>query len=370
MIAIGEQTSLAERKRRAGQRLFIGLFGHAVSDDLRRVAAEMRPAGFVLFARNVVEPGQVADLNRALGDLADPHAPAIIAVDQEGGRVARVRAPATVFPPMRAVGRAGDPALTEQVARVMARELRAMGFHLDFAPVADVDSNPDNPIIGDRSFGPSPDEVGRHVAAFVRGMQAEHVVACAKHFPGHGDTQLDSHKDLPVVDRPIEALRRTELPPFRAAVDAGVGTVMTSHVMFPAWDAEWPATLSPKILPPLLRQELGFGGVVFSDDMDMKAVADRWPHDVLVRQGTEAGVDVFLGCNEPERQVAMFEALVRLQEQSRAHEKAFVDSVARVAALRERFFAKVPPAPSLFEVGCDAHRAVAERVMERAEWSV
>jgi beta-N-acetylhexosaminidase len=368
-MAMGEMTSLEERKRRAGQRLFIGLFGHAVTDELRALVQEIRPAGFVLFARNVVEPGQVAELNRELGSLVDPHAPAIIAVDQEGGRVARIREPATVFPAMRVVGRANDLSLSEEVAAALARELRAMGFHLDFAPVADVDSNPANPIIGDRSFGPSPERVSEHVAAFVRGMQREHVIACAKHFPGHGDTLVDSHKALPVVDRPIDELRRVELPPFRAAVQAGVGTVMTSHVMFPAWDAEWPATLSPRILSPLLRDELGFRGLIFSDDMDMKAVADRWPPDVLVRQGTEACVDVFLACNEPERQVSLFEALVRLQEQSKAHEGVFVGSVARVVALRERFLAGLPPAPSLFTVGSDAHRDLVARVKERAEWS-
>ena len=145
---------------------------------------------------------------------------------------------------------------------------------------------------------------------------------------------------------------------------------MTSHVMFPAWDADWPATLSPRILPSLLRQELGFDGVVFSDDMDMKAVADRWPVDVQVRQGTEASVDVFLCCNEPERQVATFEALVQLQEQSKAHEAAFVRSVARVAALRERFLRGLPPVPSIFDVGHPDHRRLVDQVKESAEWSV
>jgi beta-N-acetylhexosaminidase len=367
-MALGDQTSLADRKRRAGQRMFIGIFGHAVDEDARKLIAELQPAGFVIFARNVAEPAQVLDLNRELASLVDAHRPALISVDQEGGRVARVRKPATEFPPMRVLGRANDLALTAQVGSVMARELRAMGFHLDFAPVGDVDSNPDNPVIGDRSFGPEPKAVSDHVAAYIRGMQAEHIIACIKHFPGHGDTDTDSHRALPVVAREIEALRALELPPFRAAIAAGVGTVMTSHVMFPAWDEEWPATLSPKILRPLLRDELGFDGVVFSDDMDMKAVADRWPIPVQVRQATEAGVDVLLCCNEPLRQVNTFEALVQLQEASKAHEGAFVESLRRLDALRERFLLGAGVAPGLSVVGSREHQQVAERVRERGEW--
>jgi beta-N-acetylhexosaminidase len=369
MSATGEATSLADRKRRAGQRLFIGVFGHDVTDETRRLVAELQPAGFVIFARNVVDPRQVAELNRALCELAPSTHPALISVDQEGGRVARVRDPATTFPPMRAVGRADRPELTERVGAVMARELRAMGFHVDFAPCADVDSNPDNPVIGDRSFGPDPKRVGAHVAAYVRGMQSEGIVACAKHFPGHGDTDLDSHKALPTVARPIEELRRTELPPFKAAVDAGVATVMTSHVMFPAWDPDWPCTLSTRILTPLLRDELGFDGLVFSDDLDMKAVADGWPVDVQVRRATDAGVDVLLCCNEPDRQVAVFEALVQLQEQSKAHEGAFVTSEQRLMALRERFLGPKRAPVDLAEVGSDAHRALSDEVRARGEWS-
>ncbi len=368
MNATGATTSLAQRKRRAGQRLFIGVFGHDVTNETRRLVAEVQPAGFVLFGRNVAAPHQVADLNRALCELVPDTHPALIAVDQEGGRVARVREPATTFPPMRAVGRAGQVELTERVGSVMARELRAMGFHVDFAPCADVDSNPDNPVIGDRSFGPDPDVVSAHVAAYVRGMQAEGIAACAKHFPGHGDTDLDSHKALPAVARPIEELRRTELPPFRAAVEAGVASVMTSHVMFPAWDPDWPCTLSTRILGPLLRKELGYGGLIFSDDMDMKAVADTWPLDVQARRATEAGVDVLLCCNEPERQMAMFEALVQLQEQSSAHEAAYVVSERRLLTLREHvLLPKRAPVP-LSELGSEAHRALSDEVRARGEW--
>jgi len=361
VTAVGQATSLADRKRRAGQRMVIGLAGAGITAEERRLIELVRPAGFILFARNVEGPEQVRELNRELAGLVDPHDPALLTVDQEGGRVARVRDPATEFPPMLALGQGDDVGLTEEVGHTMGVELRAMGFHVNFAPVADVNSNPDNPVIGDRSFGDDPDRVARHVVAYAKGLQRAGVVACAKHFPGHGDTGVDSHLALPVVDRPLDSLRATELPPFAAAVAAGIGTVMSSHVMFPALDATWPATLSPTILPTLLRDELGFDGVVFSDDMEMKAVAGRWPVDAQVRQATEASVDVLLCCKEPALQVAMFEALVQLQEQSKAHEGASVTSVRRVEALRERFFLDAPRVPGLEQVGHPDHRLVAAR---------
>ena len=346
--AIGEQTSLADRKRRAGQRMLIGLQGHAVDDDLRRVVAEIQPAGFVLFARNVVEPAQVADLNRELAELAPEHHPALLTVDQEGGRVQRVREPMVRWPTMREVGRAAD--YTADVSRAMARELRALGFNLNFAPVADVDSNPDNPIIGDRSFGRSPHTVAKHVVAFLRAHQEQGVIACAKHFPGHGDTATDSHLELPWVDKDIDELEHCEMVPLKAAIAAGVGTVMTSHVMFPVWDEEHPATMSPRITRDILRDRLGFNGVVFSDDMEMKAVAGRWAIREQIFRATQASVDVLLCCNSVDLQLDTFRALVQVQEDEPTFDDLCTTSVKRVDALRERFLLRPPRAPGLAEM--------------------
>jgi beta-N-acetylhexosaminidase len=240
-----------------------------------------------------------------------------------------------------------------------------MHLDLDFAPVADVDSNPANPVIGDRAFAATPDEVSDHLRAFVPAMQAEGIVACAKHFPGHGDTHLDSHLDLPTVEEELPRLLSRELPPFRAAVEAGVGSVMSAHVVFPALDDELPATLSPRVIPRLLRGDVGFDGVVFSDDLEMKAVAGRWDVPTIVARATAATVDVLLCCKEPALQVEVFEALVRLQEEDPAFERATIDAVARVQALRERFLRDRPPAPELDVVGCAEHRALAEQVARR-----
>ncbi len=356
---VGEQTTLAERKRRAGQRLVLGLPGPEVDAEFRELVREVRPAGFILFARNVVHPAQVRDLNRELGELVGGSAPALLTVDQEGGRVQRVRDPATCWPPMRGVGAYGD--VTDRVSRGLARELRAMGFNLNFAPVADVDSNPDNPVIGDRSFGRDPMEVARHVTSFIQAHQEEGVAACAKHFPGHGDTALDSHLDLPVVTKSRAELMACEWVPFVEAIKSGVRSVMTAHVVFPALDDTYPATLSSRITRDVLRKEFGYEGVVFSDDLDMKAVADRWSLEEQIRRGTEATVDVFLCCNERDRQQEAFRALVLDQESGPTREGLARASVARLTGLLQ--FIGEPRRPEdLDVVGCPSHLELAHQL--------
>lgn len=366
-MIVGEQTTAADRRRRAGERVWMGLSGPALTGDELRLIREIQPSGYVLFARNVASPDQVLELNRELRALSealtDGHRPCFVSVDQEGGRVQRVRA--TPWPPMRVVGRAHD--LTERISRAMARELRAMGFHVNLAPVADVDSNPANPIIGDRSFDRDPQVVSRHVAAFIRAHQAEGMIASAKHFPGHGDTRTDSHLELPIVEREAPDLERTELPPFQAAVDAGVGTVMSAHVVFPAWDEAHPATMSARIIPEILRRRMGFGGVVLSDDMEMKAICGRYPLEMQLERATAATVDVFLCCKEPQIQLDVFEGLIRAQEQDQGFFRATEVAARRVHALRERFLKhNLPPVP-LHEVGMQEHHTLALLARARGE---
>jgi beta-N-acetylhexosaminidase len=205
--------------------------------------------------------------------------------------------------------------------------------------------------------------VAKHVAAFVAGLQGEGVVACAKHFPGHGDTATDSHRELPVVERPEPELRRTELPPFAAAVRAGVGAVMAAHVVFPEWDEDRPASLSDRVVPRVLRGDLGFGGVVISDDVKMRAVWPRWSPEELVRGATFATVDLVLVGDLLPLQLEVFEALVRAQEEDAAFEKATIRAVERVDALRDRFLANravsIPAAPG-------EHQRLADEIEERA----
>lgn len=361
MNIVGITTSTADRKRRAGQRLIIGLAGTSLNEQERQFIREARPGGFILFARNVEDAQQVRELNRELVSLLPSDLPPIRCVDQEGGRVQRVKAPATVWPPMRWVGNVGDPAYTRAVAAALAVEVRALGFDLDFAPDADVDSNPKNPIIGDRAFSADPRKTAAHVAAFVAGMQGAGCIACAKHFPGHGDTATDSHLELPIVEKDPPDIEQIELPPFQAAIDAGVATVMTAHVLYPTLDEKYPATMSPAILDGLLRKKQRFGGVIISDDLEMKAVRGKWPLEEQLSRASTATVDVFLACKEMSLVVESWETLIRLQEQDKRQEDAAIDGARRWHALRQRFLAGASPMPDLSVLGCAAHYDLALR---------
>ncbi len=344
-------------KWQPGQLLFVGFAGDAVPPDLAERIREGRIGGVVLFRRNIRDPAQVRALTAELHRLAPPDAPLTVALDQEGGRVQRLRDPWTEWPPMRVLGgrKLED---TTAFARALALELLDAGFDLDFAPVVDVDSNPDNPVIGDRSFARDPITVGRHAAAQIAAMQELGVATCAKHFPGHGDTDLDSHFALPCLDLDRERLDRTELPPFHAAIAADVASIMTAHVLFPKLDRERPATLSPAIMG-VLRDELGYDGLVFSDDIEMKAVADRFSVEERSLGVLRAGVDVVLVCSQADLRE---EVLAKLE---RAPDGLVENGLRRMVAFKQRFGAGVRVVP-LTEIGPPfaSHRALAERLRE------
>jgi beta-N-acetylhexosaminidase len=250
----------------------------------------------------------------------------------------------------------------------LAAELKACGILCDFAPVVDVDTNPRNPVIGDRSFGSEPELVGRMAAAMIRGLQDDGgVAACAKHFPGHGDTDVDSHLDLPAVDHPPSRLDEVELVPFRRAIEAGVATIMTAHVLVRELDAALPATLSPRIIEGLLRSDLGYQGVIVSDDLEMKAVAKHWgPGEAAVR-AAQAGCDVLPVCASHDAQVEAIEAVVRASESGAIAFGAMDDACARVRRMKERFllpYADPDPRLARLAAGAGERWALAREIAE------
>ena len=332
-------------RRQIGQLLIAGFGGTTTPVELRSLASEFGLGGTILFTRNVEEPAQVAELAFELSRLT-PDVPAWVSVDQEGGRVARLKAPFTEWPPMATLGRSGDAALAEKFARALASELRAVGITLDFAPVLDIHTNPKNPVIGDRALAEAARTVSDLGAAIVRGLQAEGVAACGKHFPGHGDTSVDSHLDLPLVEHPIEALREREFLPFVSAIAAGVATIMTAHVFAPALDEHHPATLSRRIVTGLLRESLGFAGVIVSDDLEMKALANQHSVPESAVLAIEAGCDVVLICSgNYDVQAAALEALVRQVELDGAFLRRVEDALSRNARIKERFLVAPKSAP-------------------------
>jgi beta-N-acetylhexosaminidase len=297
--------------------------------------------GVILFSRNVVEAEQVAelagDLKRAAGDRR-----LLVAIDQEGGRVARLRAAHgfTELPPMQALGRTRDADLAREVGALLGRELRAVGIDQDYAPCVDVSTNAENQVIGDRSFSGDPAEVARLGAALAHGLQSAGVAACAKHFPGHGDTSQDSHVQLPRLPHSLERLRRVELPPFAALARAGVAAVMTAHVVFEALDPERPATLSAPVLR-LLRDELGFEGCCVSDDLEMKAVTEHFPLEEIAPGCVLAGVDALLVCHSATLQHRAIDLVRRAVEDGRIPRARIDEARARIERLLG--FAGPPP---------------------------
>ncbi|MFC6594178.1 glycoside hydrolase family 3 protein [Kitasatospora paranensis] len=285
-----------------------GFVGTEAPDWIRRRLADGL-GSVLLFARNVRDPEQAAALTGALR-AENPHI--LIAVDEEGGDITRLEAATgSSYPGNLALGAVDDTDLTEAVARSIGAELRAAGIDLDYAPDADVNSNPRNPVIGTRSFGSDAELTARHVAAYVRGLQSSGVAACAKHFPGHGDTDVDSHLGLPRVDLDVAALAAHALPPFRAALTAGARAVMTGHLLVPAYDPDRPATVSERLLQGLLREELGFDGLVVSDAVEMAGVRAHYGLAGATVRALAAGVDlVCIGDGSTEEQVlALREAI-------------------------------------------------------------
>jgi len=364
-----------------GQLLWIGFPGPAVSPELRGKLERGEAGATIVFKRNVpITTGaagqELCDLDALVALTRELHAsapdgtPALIAIDQEGGPVQRVREPATRWPAMAALDRFTDPedaVLAEAVGRAIGDELAALGFDIDFAPVLDVHTNPANPIIGDRAFGSNAEVVTRRALAFARGLAAAGVIACGKHFPGHGDTATDSHLELPRIDHDWDRLERVELLPFRRAAAAGLPMIMTAHVVFAAIDPVRPATLSEHVVTGLLRGQLGYRGVIVSDDLDMRAIAAGMGADAAAVAAVRAGCDVLLLCRDQDNQAAAEAALIREAEADSELRRQIGESADRVRALKRAHAASRAgrAVASRDAVGSARHRALADRLAGR-----
>jgi len=325
---------------KVGQLFVVGFDGDEPTDDLRELITDYHCGNVIYFSRNIDTPAQVATLSAELQSLAaedGPGIPLFVTGDQEGGVVSRLDW-GTELPAQMSMGASGDADLARRAGGAVGAELRSIGVNFDLTPVLDVNNNPDNPVIGVRSFGEEPDLVGELGSAMAEGMQEEDVLACGKHFPGHGDTSADSHHELPVVDHDRERLDAIELAPFQRAVDAGIDSIMTTHVSFPTitGDDETPATVSKAVQTDLLREELGFDGLVVTDGMEMDAIADAMGTPEGCVQAIEAGCDLLLVCHTPEIQKASVEAVIDAVDSGRIDEARIDDAVERILAYKER----------------------------------
>lgn len=319
-----------------GQHLFIGISGHSLTHEEKDFIVNNNIGGVCLFGRNVAEPEQVYDLCQeiqALHHQQPSRLPLFIGIDMEGGRVHRFKPPFTQWPALKHLGDIDNPTLTFHFAHRMGQELRAVGINLDFAPCLDVFTNSQNTVIGDRALSSDPEVVAKHASALVRGYIKSDILTCAKHFPGHGNTLIDSHEDLPVEDISFEELEGRELIPFKKAFKSKVDMVMTSHIHFPQVDPDWPTTLSPKMME-LIREEYRYKGLIVTDDMGMKAMTKHYGIVEAPLQALLAGVDLLLYCNDPEVPPQVMEGLLEATAQGRLNQDQLLVSYARIADLK------------------------------------
>lgn len=373
---------------KVGQLFVMRVYGHSatapdqadidanLSEIGVRTAAELiakyRVGGIIYFtwAHNTRDPHQIADLSNGIqkASLSQPRGlPVLVATDQEHGIVCRIGAPATLFPGAMAIGAGGSRDDARALGRISGAELRAMGVNQDYSPDADVNVNPANPVIGVRSFGADPDAVAGLVAAEVKGYQSSQVAATAKHFPGHGDTAVDSHFGFPVITHSREVWEALDAVPFRAAVKAGIDSIMTAHIMVPALDDSGdPATLSHPILTGILRGELGYDGVVITDSLGMEGVRQKYGDDRVPVLALKAGVDQLL--NPPSLDVA-WNAVLKAVQGGELTEARLDESILRVLRLKARLGlfqdAYVSQAGVSRTVGTRSHLAAADRIAER-----
>ena len=343
-----------------GQLFMVGIPRPELDPHTRRLLLDLRPGGVILFSRNYTDLETLGELCRELHGL-DRTNPPLIAIDHEGGRVQRLGAPFTHFPPARRLTRTGASQPVElayRVGRAMGHELRAVGIDLNFAPVLDVLTNADNDVIGDRAFSSQPQQVAALGSALARGLREAGVIPCGKHFPGHGATQLDSHQDLPTDERSASRLEQTDLVPFRRACGEQLEMLMTAHVVYPALDPDRPASLSQPIVTELLRHGLGFDGVVVSDDLEMGAIVRHGSVEQAAVQALAAGTDLLLVCHSLERAVQARDACLQALAAGRLSARRLAEARRRIGALKTGS-RQLPPA-SAEVIGCAAHTRLAE----------
>jgi beta-N-acetylhexosaminidase len=326
---------MATLGQKIGQMFMVGVQGESLSREERLIMKRYPFGGYILFSHNCRDPGQIVSLCQTLWATGSELRP-FIAIDQEGGRVHRLPKPFTHFPPSGILGKRGDLELAYRAGRATATELALVGINVNFAPVLDVNSNPNNPVIGDRSFGRTPAEVINLSDKWIQGLRDGGIIPCGKHFPGHGATDTDSHHDLPAVDRPLEDLQAVELAPFVHACQNDIESLMTAHVLYRALDPEFPATLSERIVNGLLRKQLGYPGLVFSDDMEMKAISQNYGDEEAIALCVRAAVDVILCCHDLSKATRCFEFLCAEAERQPALRAQVEASFQRISRLKQQ----------------------------------
>ncbi|WP_262173603.1 beta-N-acetylhexosaminidase [Saccharococcus sp. Marseille-Q5394] len=331
-------------EEKIGQLLIVGMKEKTFGDELDHLIRQYHVGGIILLGKNISHPAGILKLlNESKRANSGYEIPLFISVDEEGGRVSRLPSSMRKLPAAEYFGRIDDETLAYQTGVYLADLLHGFGYNMNYAPVLDVHSNPKNPVIGDRSFSSDPYEVADLGQAVMKGMTDNGIISVVKHFPGHGDTHVDSHLSLPVIKKTLDELRENELIPFQRAIEEQADAIMVAHIMFPELDDNHPSSLSKKIITDLLREEMQFEGVVITDDLTMGAIVNDYTVPEAALQSFSAGSDLLLIAGDYENQVGTINALMAAVKAGTISEERIDASVRRILRLKERYKLKDDP---------------------------
>lgn len=325
-------------EEKIGQMLIVGMEGYEIDEKTEELIDKYNVGGFILFNKNIESAQQLINLTNDLKKINEKNGiPLFLSIDEEGGRISRIPPEFTKSESNRIIGENNDPMLSFEIGSVIAKQIKSLGFNMNFAPVLDIDSNPNNPVIGDRSFGSDVNLVSELGIAIMKGIQSQNIMSVIKHFPGHGDTDIDSHLGLPSVDKSLDSLMEFELVPFRNAIEDGGDAVMVAHILYDMIDPVYPSTLSKTIIQDILRDQLGFDGMVITDDMTMGAIMENYDITDASIQSVKAGCDIVLVCHGYENIVSVLEALKEAVEKNEIPEKKIDQSVYRILTIKSKY---------------------------------
>lgn len=357
--------------KKVGQLFFIGLSGTSLTSSEKKFIVDNNIGGVVLFGRNISTLQELIALTTELHSLKNQRpdkSPLFIGIDMEGGRVARLKDPFTIWPPLKKLGDLDSASTAFEMAENMGQELKAAGINVNFAPCVDILTNPKNEVIGDRSIGSDPEQVAKLSSALVRGYLKSGIMPCPKHFPGHGDTLLDSHHDLPIQNEVnLETLMNREMVPFKRALRARAEMLMTAHILFPKIDSEWPATLSKIFVTDILRNEFRYKNLIVTDDLDMKALRNKYSVDVIATQALKAGANMLLYCNEPESHVVGLEAIKKALTDKAISTSTVEESYNMILKIKQANFSEFAPmtlANAQKIIGKNSHKEIAQSIKD------
>lgn len=335
---IKEQIASMTLDEKIGQMVLVGLDGTSMEKNAKKMIEQYRVGGFILYKDNMTSAAQTLKLLNQLKAANQANsAPLWLSIDQEGGKVSRMPAEFAKLPPAADVGRADDLAYTKLIGEALGEEVSALGFNMDFAPVLDINSNPKNPVIGNRSFGADSETVIEHGLETMKAIQSKQIAAVVKHFPGHGDTSVDSHLDLPVVNKTRQQLEAFELLPFVQAIEQDADAIMVAHLLIPKIDEKYPASISKKMIKELLRKDLGYEGVVITDDMTMGGITDHFNVGEAAVKSIQAGSDIILIGHDNGIQVSVLKALKQSARDGEITRDMLDQSVYRILKLKAKY---------------------------------